>query len=156
MQRLQEDQLAAWRAFVNAYAAVIERIEQDLSSNRKVPLTTYDVLVALYQSPEKKLRMSELAGKVVITRSGLTRVIERLEREGYVRRERTDEDRRGAFAVLTREGKRAFLETWPAYAEGIYSYFASVLSEEERRAIEKGLSKVYREAKKGTASDRKG
>ncbi|WP_248924755.1 MarR family winged helix-turn-helix transcriptional regulator [Paenibacillus hamazuiensis] len=144
MHRLEDDQLAVWRAFVNAHAAVIERIEKDLSDQRKVPLTTYDVLVALYQSPEKKLRMTDLAKKVVLTRSGLTRVVERLEREGYVTRERTEEDRRGAFAVLTREGKKAFLATWPTYADGIWNYFLSVLDEEERKAIEKGLSKVYR------------
>jgi DNA-binding MarR family transcriptional regulator len=144
MNRLDERQLAVWRAFVNAHAAVIERIEKDLSDQRKIPLTTYDVLVALYQSPDKKLRMTELANKVVLTRSGLTRVVERLEREGFVKRERTEEDRRGAFAVLTREGKKAFLATWPTYAEGIADYFISVLDEEERDAIERGLSKVYR------------
>ncbi|MEW9699796.1 MarR family winged helix-turn-helix transcriptional regulator [Paenibacillus sp. SI8] len=144
MHRLEEDQLSVWRAFVNAHAAVIERIEKDLSEQRKVPLTTYDVLVALYQSPEKKLRMTDLAKKVVVTRSGLTRVVERLEREGLVERERTEEDRRGSFAVLTREGKKAFLTTWPTYADGISNYFLSVLDEEERKAIEKGLTKVFR------------
>ncbi|TVY04167.1 MarR family winged helix-turn-helix transcriptional regulator [Cohnella terricola] len=144
MKRLDEHQLAVWRAFVNAHAAVIERIEKDLSDQRKIPLTTYDVLVALYQSPDKKLRMTELAKHVVLTRSGLTRVVERLEREGFVKRERTEEDRRGAFAVLTREGKKAFLATWPTYADGIKNYFLSVLDEDERAAIERGLSKIYR------------
>lgn len=144
MNGLEEEQLSVWRAFVNAHAAVIERIEKDLSEQRKIPLTTYDVLVALYQSPDKKLRMTDLAKKVVITRSGLTRVIERLEREGFVTRERTEEDRRGAFAILTREGKKAFLATWPTYADGISNYFLSVLDEEERKIIGKGLAKVYR------------
>lgn len=149
MHQLEEDQLAAWRAFVNAHAAVIKRIEADLSDQRREPLTTYDVLVALYQSPDKKLRMSDLANKVVLTRSGLTRVIERLEREGLVERERTEEDRRGAFAVLTREGKREFLRTWPVYAEGIYNYFVSVLDEEERKAVEKAMTKISEALKKG-------
>ncbi|NOV01908.1 MarR family winged helix-turn-helix transcriptional regulator [Paenibacillus planticolens] len=144
MHRLEEEQLSVWRAFVNAHASVIERIEKDLSEQRKIPLTTYDVLVALYQSPNKKLRMTDLAKKVVITRSGLTRVVERLEREGFVIRERTEEDRRGAFAILTREGKKAFLATWPTYADGISNYFLNVLDEEERTIIERGLSKVYR------------
>lgn len=144
MKRLEEEQLAVWRAFVNAHAALIERIEQDLSAHRKVPLTTYDILVALYQSPGQKLRMSELAGKVVITRSGLTRAVERLEKEGLVARERTDEDRRGAYAVLTRDGKKAFLDAWPIYEEGIRKHFIDGLDEEEQQAIERGLNKIYR------------
>lgn len=143
MQNLEEKDLAVWRAFVNAHAVVIERIEQDLSAERKVPLTTYDVLVALYQAPNKRLRMSELAKRVVITRSGLTRVVERLEQEGLVTRERTDEDRRGAYAVLTRAGKRAFLSTWPVYAQGIFTYFISQLDEEERQVIKRGLQRIY-------------
>ncbi len=140
---LDDKQLSIWRAFVNAHAAVIERIEKDLSDQRKIPLTTYDVLVALYQAPERKLRMTELAKRVVLTRSGLTRVVERLEREGLVTRERTDDDRRGAFAVLTREGKKSFLATWPTYAYGISNYFLSYLDEEERKAIQSGLTKIY-------------
>ncbi|GGD50588.1 MarR family winged helix-turn-helix transcriptional regulator [Paenibacillus nasutitermitis] len=144
MNQLEEEQLSVWRAFMNSHASVIERIEKDLSEQRKIPLTTYDVLVALYQSPSKKLRMTDLANQVVLTRSGLTRVVERLEREGFVKRERTEEDRRGAFAVLTREGKKAFLATWPTYANGISNYFLSVLDEEERSIIKRGLSKVYR------------
>lgn len=137
-----EEELAAWRAFVNAHAAVIGRIEQDLIEQKKVPLTTYDVLVALYQSPDKKLRMSELADKTVLTRSGITRLVARLESEGYVQRERTEEDRRGAYAVLTREGKRAFLAGWPVYAEGIRSYFLDRLDEDERAFLKRVLEKI--------------
>lgn len=143
MDKLREDQLAVWRAFVNAHAAVIRRIEKDLSAKRQVPLTWYDVLVALYQAPEKKLRMSELADKVVLTPSGVTRLVERLEKEGLVRRERTDEDRRGAYAVLTREGKRAFLQAWPTYAQGIQAYFINMLNEDECRVIGSCLSRIY-------------
>ncbi|MED4755405.1 MarR family winged helix-turn-helix transcriptional regulator [Brevibacillus choshinensis] len=143
MKKLLEEQLAAWRAFVNAHSVIIRRIEKDLSANGQVPLMWYDVLVALYQAPYKKLRMSELAEKVVLTPSGLTRVVERLEKEGLVRRERTQEDRRGSYAVMTREGKRAFLKAWPTYEQGIYEYFISMLDEEERCVIEKGLARIY-------------
>ena len=142
MDKLREDELAVWRAFVNSHAAVIRRIEKDLSAKRQVPLTWYYVLVALYQAPGKKLRMSELADKVVLTPSGVTRLVERLEKEGLVRRERTDEDRRGAYAVLTREGKRAFLQAWPTYAEGIQAYFLNLLNEDERRVIGECLSRI--------------
>ncbi len=115
----------------------------DEVSPGSTPLTWYDVLVALYQAPNKKLRMSELAEKVVLTPSGLTRVVERLEKEGLVQRERTQEDRRGSYAVITRESKRAFLQAWPTYEQGIYAFFISMLDEEECRVIEKGLARIY-------------
>ncbi|OPH62076.1 hypothetical protein BC351_02225 [Paenibacillus ferrarius] len=110
MKKLQEDQLAVWRTFLNTHSTVIRLIEKDLLDQDQVPLIWYDVLVALYQTPSRKMRMSELADKVVLTPSVITRLVERLEKEGYVRRERTEEDRRGSYAVLTREGKRAFLK----------------------------------------------
>lgn len=147
MSKLREDQLAVWRAFVNAHAGVIRRIEKDLAERHQVPLVWYDVLVALYQAPGKKLRMSELADKVVLTPSGLTRLVEKLEKQGLVRRERTEEDRRGAYTVLTREGKRAFLQAWPTYEQGIRKYFIEVLTEDECRTMGEGLTKIYQSSR---------
>jgi len=86
--------------------------------------------------------MSELADKVVLTPSGLTRLVERLEKEGLVRRERTEEDRRGSYTVLTREGKRAFLQAWPTYEQGIRKYFIEGLTEDECRTIGQGLARI--------------
>ncbi len=91
--------------------------------------------------------MTELADKVVLTPSGLTRLVERLEKEGLVRRERTEEDRRGSYTVLTREGKRAFLKAWPTYEQGIREYFIQVLTEEECRIIGDGLSRIYQSSR---------
>jgi DNA-binding MarR family transcriptional regulator len=145
--KLREDQLAVWRAFVNAHAGVIRKIEKDLAERHQVPLIWYDVLVALYQSPGKKLRMTELADKVVLTPSGITRLVEKLEKEGLVRRERTEEDRRGAYTVLTREGKRAFLKAWPTYEQGIQQYFVSQLSEDECRIVGDGLNRIARSSR---------
>ncbi|MEC0231695.1 MarR family winged helix-turn-helix transcriptional regulator [Paenibacillus alba] len=146
MKKLQEDQLAVWRTFLNTHSTVIRLIEKDLLDQDQVPLIWYDVLVALYQTPSKKMRMSELADKVVLTPSGITRLVERLEKEGYVRRERTEEDRRGSYAVLTREGKRAFLKAWPIYEQGILSYFIRHLEEDELRIIQKGLARIHTES----------
>lgn len=151
MKKLREDQLALWRSFVNLHATIIRRIEKDLSAHQHVPLTWYDVLVALYQSPGKKLRMSELAKKTILTPSGVTRLVERLEREGYVCRKRTEEDLRGSYAVLTRKGKRAFLQAWTTYEQGIYSYFANRLNEEEQKVIRQAFERI--EKKIGRKTD---
>ena len=139
---LDERRLAAWRALLNAHAAAVRAIERDLASGAYIPLTWYDVLVALSEAPGERARMHELADRVVLSRSGLTRLVDRLEAAGLVRREASTTDRRGAFAVLTEEGKATLLCTWPAYARGIAAHFARYLSGEEADLVARVLERV--------------
>jgi DNA-binding MarR family transcriptional regulator len=142
--KIEETELSAWRAFINAHAAVINHIEQALEAEGKIPLSSYDVLVALSESPDKRLRMHELANKVVLSRSGLTRLVDRLEKENLLCRERTGagEDRRGAYAVLTEKGLEALHQAWPVYANGILNYFISQLEPTEIKIITSALNRV--------------
>jgi DNA-binding MarR family transcriptional regulator len=141
---LDETRLAAWRGLLNAHAAVVAAIERDLAAaeGAYLPLTWYDVLLALVESPEHRLRLHELARRVVLSRSGLTRLVDRLEVAGLLRREPDSTDRRGAFAVLTEAGRDALRRTWPAYAAGIMEHFARHLSEAEARVIATALERV--------------
>jgi DNA-binding MarR family transcriptional regulator len=127
----EAEQIAAWRAFITAHAVLIERIEHELADANVMPLGWYDVLFALSEAPEKRLRMHELAQAVILSRSGLTRLVDRLEAAGLLYRERTAMDRRGAFAVLTDKGLAELHKTWPIYAQGIKKYFAHQLSDNE-------------------------
>lgn len=145
MERLSEKELTAWRLFIKTHAKIIECIERDLAAQKKVPLTTYDVLIALFEAPDRKLRFSELNRKVVLSKSGLTRMIDRLEREGLIQREKSEEDRRGAYAVLTDEGERQLRKAWPIYARGIKQYFADSLSDEEVEFLIRSLGLIYKE-----------
>ena len=142
-----ELRLAAWRAFLNAHAAVIDAIERDLAAAGHVPLIWYDVLVALSEAPDHRLRLHELARAVVLSRSGLTRLVDRLEAAGLVQRERCADDRRGAFAVLTPEGRAAQLRAWPVYARGIAGHFAGYLDAAEARTLAAALERVYAAAR---------
>src|SRR5690242_5798717 len=122
--------LSAWRALLRTQATTVGRIERDLArSSENLPLVWYDVLLALVDAPERRLRLHELAQAVVLSRSGLTRLVDRLEAAGLLRREPDPTDRRGAFAVLTDEGYAALRQTWPAYARGIQEHFARYLDE---------------------------
>jgi DNA-binding MarR family transcriptional regulator len=143
---LDDGRLAAWRALLNAHAAAVRAIERDLAAGDFIPLTWYDVLVALSEAPGERARMHELADRVVLSRSGLTRLVDRLEAAGLVRREASTTDRRGAFAVLTEDGKATLLRTWPAYARGIAAHFARHLSEEEADRTARVLERVARRA----------
>ncbi len=131
MRELEQTRLTAWRSFLTAHAALIDRIEHELAAAKVLPLSWYDVLLALYEAPKRRLRMHELASAIVLSRSGLTRLVDRLEAEGLLFRERSETDRRGAFAVLTDKGLAALRETWPIYEKGIEEHFARYLSNEE-------------------------
>jgi DNA-binding MarR family transcriptional regulator len=142
MSDLDERHLTAWRALLNAHAAVVERIEHDLAAAHRLPLGSYDVLLALAEAPDQQLRMRELAGAIVLNRSTLTRRVDRLEHEGLLTREPCGADKRGAYAVLTDRGRAALRNAWPIYAQGIATYFARHLAEDEARALADALSRV--------------
>jgi DNA-binding MarR family transcriptional regulator len=112
------------------------------------PLSSYDVLIELYEAPEHRLRMHELAERVVLSRSGLTRLVDRLEAEGLLTRERSGTDRRGAYAVITEQGIAALRRTWPIYARGIAEYFAQWLTLEEAQILESAFGRILQAASK--------
>jgi DNA-binding MarR family transcriptional regulator len=141
-ERLSRQQLAAWRAFLKVHATVINQIDHDLAAAEQLPLSSYDVLIELYDAPERRLRMYELAERVVLSRSGLTRLVDRLESEGLLRRDRSGADRRGAYAVITEQGIDALRQTWPVYAQGILHYFAQWLTPEEAQVMTSALERI--------------
>jgi DNA-binding MarR family transcriptional regulator len=134
--------LDAWRGFITAHARLIERIDGDLLAAGCISLQWYDVLVELVEAPGERLRMSELAERVVLSRSTLTRLVDRLEAEGLLARERSTSDRRGAYAVLTEQGRAALRAAWPIYARGIAGYFARALTPKEARTLSAAFARM--------------
>ncbi len=132
---LSKDALSAWRRLLTAHSRATAAIEKDLEQGGVLPLGWYDVLYALYEAPNNCLRMHELADAVVLSRSGLTRLVDRLDKAGYVSRAPCPEDRRGQHAVLTAKGKAALKKTWPVYEKSIRNHFARHFSDAEARRI---------------------
>lgn len=117
--RLSPEEEAAWRALARAVVVIPRVLEADLMQATGVTLTEYSVLMNLSEAPEGSLRMSELANYVAISVSGLTRVVERLERAGLVERVRSSADGRGQLACLTSAGLKCLKEAWPAHLESV-------------------------------------
>lgn len=117
--------MQAYRSFLRAYAHVTRCLEGELVAKQKLTLPAFDVLEALSEAPGKRMRMAELAGVVLLSRSGMTRLIERLERLGLVRRERDDSDGRGVQAVLTESGERRLNMAAATHRNGVARYFLS-------------------------------
>jgi DNA-binding MarR family transcriptional regulator len=149
---LKRKQLVAWQTFVTAHAVVIDLIEQELASAKQLPLSSYDVLLALVNAPNRRLRMYELAQAVVLSRSGLTRLVDRLEQEGLLTRDRSGPDRRATYAVLTLKGFRAFRRAWPVYAQGILKHFVQHLTEQEMSTLSQMLGRVAAAAHESSAA----
>lgn len=140
--------LAAYRTFITAHAEVISRIERDMAAAGVIPIVWYDVLIELYEAPDRRLRMHELARAVVLSRSTLTRTVDRLEAAGLLRREPDPSDRRGAFAVLTDAGLEAMREAWPVYARGIEVYVTRHITDDEARLLTTIFERIRDAARK--------
>jgi len=139
---LDELQLAAWRAVITANAVLVDLLGDELVARSGMALTTYDVLVQLSEAPSGRLRMSELADLVVLSRSGLTRLVDRMVRDGLVRRDECEDDRRGSYAVVTAAGRAALRKAWPVHVDGVARHFAALLDDPELAAIAAGLTRV--------------
>ncbi len=139
---LEQRRNVCWRSFLTAHAALIDRIEDDLAEAEVLPLSWYDVLLALYEAPEHRLRMHELASAILVTRGGLTRLVGRIEKAGLLGRKADPADGRGLYAALTEEGLEALRTTWPVYARGIAEHFGRHLSDEEVEILDRAFCRV--------------
>lgn len=138
--------LQAWRSFLRAHAAVISAIEHELDRKGLIPLIWYDVLVAISSAPGRKIRMSSLANELVLTRSGATRLVDKLETAKLVQRKSVFEDGRGAVATLTPAGREALRAAWPVYARGINQLFLSHLSARDVNTFARVFDRVRQAA----------
>src|SRR5712691_5177543 len=133
--------LAAWDSFLRAHATLMRRLEVDLAQETGLALADFDVLAQL-AGAHGELRMTDLAGRALISRSGMTRRVARLVDEGLVRRDKAGTDARGVIVALTEAGIARLGETVPVHARGISKLFVAKLDDEELALLERALSKV--------------
>lgn len=128
--RLDELQFRAWRAFLYAYSRVVPKLDQELG-RAGLTLSQYEVLVWLRGAGRRGLRMSELASRVVLSPSGVTRAIDRLERQGLVERCVFEGDKRGSLATLTPQGRALLRRATDIHLHGVREHFLKHLSRTE-------------------------
>jgi DNA-binding MarR family transcriptional regulator len=138
----------AWAVLLTAHAVLVARIEAALAAAGLPPLAWYDVLWEL-EKGNGRLRMAELARRVVLSRSNLTRLADRLEAAGLVERQDAAEDGRGYELVLTRAGRAMRKKMWPAYEAQIEALFSRHLGAEEARVIGEALGRAVKAARAG-------
>ncbi len=142
---LTEAELGAWRSFLRAHAQITRAMEAELVAEHDLPLPSYDVLLQLAESPGRRLRMTELADRVLLSRSGLTRLVDRLEREGLVERAACPNDARGTHAVLTDAGLDRLRTAAPTHLRGVAEHVTSRLSADEVDQLKQLMLKLMTE-----------
>ncbi len=132
-----------WRLFLETFALVMRNLERRIKEDRAIPATWFDALLHLHEAPDNRLRIRDLAQSLVLTPSNATRLFDRLEKAGYLRREAAPADRRGAYIVMTEEGNAAFMRTLPGNRIRVEEVFIRHLDDNDFRDLYRLLFKVY-------------
>jgi DNA-binding MarR family transcriptional regulator len=138
----RDPRLAPWRAFVRAQAHVSRRLDEDLRNEHGMSLQEYGALLILVESPGHRLRMGRLADSLTLSKSGATRLIDRLVADGLVARVSCSSDARGAEAELTERGVDRLRTAAPTHLRGIAEYFLSPIGETDLEVIERTMGEV--------------
>ena len=133
---------SAWGAVLQVHAAVVPLLDQRLQAEAGMPLSWYDVLLELAAAPERRLRMTDLGERVVLSRTRVSRMVDEIARAGLVVREPNPQDGRSAYATLTAEGLKRFRRAAPAYVAAIEQHFSSKLDDAELRTLTQLLKRV--------------
>jgi DNA-binding MarR family transcriptional regulator len=132
---LTAEQLAAWRGLLRVHSALVKALDAELLAGHDLPLSSYEVLINLQAAPGRRRRMAELAESVLLSRSGMTRLVDRLERDGLLERDSCSSDGRGTFAVLTDAGEAMLSRARATHLDGVRERFLRHFSEPELRAL---------------------
>jgi DNA-binding MarR family transcriptional regulator len=141
-RRAGDIRLAAWWKLMAVHARLVQRVDHDMEAGIVLPLGSYNVLRLLHEAPDCRLRLGELASAVFLTRSGVTRLANRLERKGLLRREGHGRDRRGLWAVLTDQGRDEWRRARVVFERAVAEQFGSHLSEAEAETLNAILCRV--------------
>jgi DNA-binding MarR family transcriptional regulator len=143
---LTDKELQTWITFLRSHAALTAKLAHVMHQEHGMPISWYDVLVHLYHAPEQRLRMQDLADAVILSSSGLTRLLDRMVETGLIDRIACAEDRRVIFAALTEEGVARLEDILPYHQARIKEYFAAHLTKSELDTIQEALQRVLNAA----------
>jgi DNA-binding MarR family transcriptional regulator len=132
---LSEDEQRSWRAWLSASILLQDRLVRDMQAQHGLTMADYEILVRLSEIPDRRMRMSELAEVTLSSRSRLSHQVDRMEKAGLISRQSCEDDRRGAFAVMTDEGWRTLVAAAPDHVDSVRRHLVDQLSPEEFAAL---------------------
>jgi DNA-binding MarR family transcriptional regulator len=135
VRELSTEELGAWRGLLRVHSALVKALDAELLAEHDLPLTSYEVLINLQAAPGRRRRLAELADSVLLSRSGMTRLVDRLEREGLLERDTCTSDGRGVYAVLTDKGEHLLSRARATHLDGVRERFLRHFSRAELQAL---------------------
>jgi DNA-binding MarR family transcriptional regulator len=144
-----DPRLAPWRAFLFANARLTRLLDEELRAEHDLSFAEYDALLTIARAPDRSLRMNELAAQVVLSKSGVTRLVDRLVADGLVERGQCPTDARGALAVMTEAGLARLRSASRTHLRGIQTHFLGVVDEADLPVIERAMTAVAERAGPG-------
>ncbi len=142
VRELAPRELAAWRGLLRVHSALVKALDAELLAEHDLPLTSYEVLINLQAAPGHRRRMAELAEGVLLSRSGMTRLVDRLERDGLLERDACTEDGRGMFAVLTDKGEELLSRARRTHLDGVRERFLQHFDDADLERLAEGWNRV--------------
>jgi DNA-binding MarR family transcriptional regulator len=142
----RDPRLAPWRAFLLAHARISRRLDEELRAEHDLTIGEYDALLTIAQAPERRIRMRQLADEVINSKSGVTRLIDRLVDDGLVERSACLADARGAEAVLTDRGLARLRAASKTHLRGVDEHFLAILDDGDLEVIERTMASIARQA----------
>jgi len=135
IHELAPEELAAWRGLLRVHSALVKTLDAELLATHDLPLTSYEVLINLQAAPGRRRRMAELADGVLLSRSGMTRLVDRLERDGLLTRDPCTDDGRGTYAFLTDKGEALLDKARRTHLDGVRERFVQHFEPDELRQL---------------------
>src|ERR671925_1723324 len=135
IQELTQEELGAWRGLLRVHSALVKALDAELLAEHDLPLSSYEVLINLQAAPDRRRRMAELADSVLLSRSGMTRLVDRLERDGLLERDTCTSDGRGCYAELTDAGEALLARARATHLDGVRERFLRHFLEDDLRQL---------------------
>ncbi len=142
----RDPRLETWRTFLIAHAQVRRQLERELQAEQSLGLAEYEVLLLLVRADDRRLRMSDLADRLGLSRSGVTRLVDRLQGDALVLRASCDTDRRGSWAMLTDAGRERLRRAAPTHLRGVGEHFLNRIPADELASLQRTLDRVLDES----------
>jgi DNA-binding MarR family transcriptional regulator len=139
---LSDGEQRAWRAWIASSQLLLDRLSRDIQEQHGFTMADYEILVRLSESPDHRVRMSDLADRTLASRSRLSHQIDRMENRGFVSRAQCEDDKRGQFAVLTQLGWQTLVAAAPDHVESVRTHLVDVLTPAEFAALGVACEKV--------------
>lgn len=153
VKKLTNSKIDGWISLLRTRQYLLDQVEADLKQAGLPPLAWYDVLLELKRAPDGRLRLNEIGARMLLEKSNLSRLVDRLEKEELLAREACDTDKRGAYAAITPAGRALQKRMWPVYAESIETHFASRLTQQDAETLLGLLHKLDKELSEDNAVD---